>query len=147
MRDMLRIVSKGRLRIVAVLAFVTAACWLLLHFCQSYTCDIHDHRSVTSPNGKWTALWKMEGCAGLLLVTNFNSSISIVDNRDTSKSAFQVFNSDGPDPPQLAWNGDDNLSIRIDVVAEVFQSKRDIPGVRITYLASPRLLSSLEYQE
>ena len=109
---------------------------------------MHDEQRLNSPSGHAVAIWKMEGCHGLLSATNFDSTVEVRKKglNDTILTE-KIFVSDGSDRPQLVWNGEEDIRIQLDNIEEVYRSEREALGIKITYGVSRQVLINLKNEE
>lgn len=111
----------------------------VLYSCRATAvgCEELPETSVPSPNGDWISAATTRGCqAGLLSSTNYSVSVALISRSPSRRTGRTVVFESGDlaEPPTLRWVSERELVVKVNEVGDVWKSRHENAGVKITYL-------------
>ena len=119
---------------------VFAICVLAVVSRSTYKCDPEGQTDSSSPDGEWHATLKIKGCHGLLMFTDFVSTVTVRKPSSANRQPFQIFASDSPDGVAFDWLAPDRLRIEVPSIATILASKRTFDSLEISYVVPADVL-------
>ena len=143
-RRIIKIVLVSLLSIAGLFVLLPAAFIIWTMFFP--VCNIHGKETSLSPDGIWRATWYVTGCSYFEIAGDnpiWHSKIMVAKTTGPAKAPILIFKGDGADDVTFTWPEPNTLHIGIPAAANITRSKRNVPGLSITYAVPASVLRNL----